>query len=50
MPLPRKSKRRSPSAQDIGCVDRGSSDQIADQCRYVGRMINRLMTRLDASG
>jgi four helix bundle protein len=37
-------------ASDIHCLDRRTSDRIAEQCRYVGRMINRLMTRLDASG
>jgi four helix bundle protein len=37
-------------ANDIDCLDRRTSDQIAEQCRYVGRMINRLMARLDASG
>ena len=33
-------------AGDIICLDR----RISEQCRYVGRMINRLTARLDASG
>ena len=37
-------------AADIHCLDQTTSDQIAEQCRYVGRMINRLVARLDASG
>jgi four helix bundle protein len=37
-------------ACDIDCLDRKTSDQIAEQCRYVGRMINRLMARLEALG
>ena len=37
-------------AGDIDCVDRETSDRIAEQCRHVGRMINRLMARLDCSG
>ncbi len=37
-------------ASDIDCLDHKTADTIAEQCRYVGRMINRLMTRLDASG
>jgi four helix bundle protein len=35
-------------ASDIHCLDRRTSDRIAEQCRYVGRMINRLAARLDA--
>jgi four helix bundle protein len=37
-------------ASDIRCLDRQTSERIAEQCRYVGRMINRLTVRLDASG
>jgi four helix bundle protein len=35
-------------ACDIDCLDRTTSERIAEQCRYVGRMINRLTARLDA--
>ena len=37
-------------AADINCLDQQTSKQIAEQCRYVGRMINRLVSRLEASG
>jgi four helix bundle protein len=37
-------------ASDIDCLDPRISQQIAEQCRFVGRMINGLMARLDASG
>ncbi len=37
-------------AGDLDCLDRTTSDRIAEQCRYIGRMLNRLMARLDASG
>jgi four helix bundle protein len=37
-------------AGDIDCLDRQTSERIGEQCRHVGRMINRLMIRLDASG
>jgi four helix bundle protein len=37
-------------ANDIRCFDRQTSERIAEQCRYVGRMLNRLMVRLDVSG
>ena len=37
-------------AADIDCLDRTTSDVIAEQCRYVGRMLNRLMARLEESG
>lgn len=37
-------------ACDINCLDRRTSDAIADQCRYVGRMLNRLMARMDPGG
>jgi len=36
-------------AGDIDCLDRTTADTIAEQCRYVGRMLNRLMIRMDPS-
>ncbi len=36
-------------ASDIDCLDHEIAEQIAEQCRYIGRMLNRLMARLDAS-
>jgi four helix bundle protein len=36
-------------ASDIDCLDRTTSDTIAEQCRYVGRMLNRLMAKMDPS-
>jgi four helix bundle protein len=35
-------------AADIRCLDHHTSEQIAEQCRYVGRMINHLKIRLGA--
>lgn len=37
-------------AGDIECLDLTCAERITDQCGVVGRMINRLMIRLDASG
>ena len=36
-------------ASDIDCLDQKTADTIAEQCRYVGRMLNRLMARLNVS-
>ena len=36
-------------AGDIDCLDHTTADIIAEQCRCVGRMLNRLMSRMDAS-
>ena len=37
-------------AGDIDCLDLDTATRIAEQCCVVGRMINRLVIRLDASG
>ena len=37
-------------AGDIDCLDLNTAAGIAEQCCVVGRMINRLVVRLDASG
>lgn len=37
-------------AQDIECLEPTVADQITAQCGIVGRMLNRLMARMDASG
>ncbi len=37
-------------AGDIESLDEATSDSIAEQCRHVGRMLNRLMVRLDGGG
>jgi four helix bundle protein len=36
-------------ASDIDCLDHNTATHIAEQCRHVGRMLNRLMTRMDPS-
>jgi four helix bundle protein len=36
-------------ASDIDRLDSATANQITEQCRIVGRMMNRLMARLDAS-
>ena len=37
-------------AHDLTCLDHDTAARITEQCRYVGRMINRLVARLEPGG